>query len=65
MAGKITWSRDFEQQWKNNPQQTAQKYGLDWSEIQREWQNQDWKNTSSDEFKDMWRKSKWAGWFNW
>lgn len=65
MSQKMKFTRDFWQEWKSDPQGTAQKYGINWSEVDSEWQHKNWKNTSWDEFERLWRKSKWAGWFDW
>lgn len=65
MAQQKKFTREFWQEWQKDPHGTAQRWGLDWNELDQDWQNRDWKNTSWDDFEKMWRKSRWAGWFDW
>lgn len=65
MPGKIKFTREFWMEWQKNPRATAEKYGIKWAELDNDWQNRDWKNTTWDEFDKLWRKSRWASWVDW
>ena len=64
MTAKFKFNREFFAEWQKDPKATAEKFGFNWAEFEAEFQNQDFKRVSFDEFEKMFRKSKFAGFFN-
>lgn len=65
MAGKYKWNKALWQEWKQDPEGTAQKWGINWSEWENSVGKHDWKNMSQSEFEDLMKKSRWSGLWDW
>lgn len=65
---QIKFTKEFWSEWVKNPQETAQKHGLDWSKADPKWKNwsrDQWANLSWQEGQELLKNSKWSGWFWW
>ncbi len=65
IMARIKFSREFFQEWQNNPKTTAEKYGLKWSDLDLSWQRTNWSTIQYKDFEEMWRKSRWANLVDW
>lgn len=65
MVDRIKFTKEFWHEWQQDPKGTAKKYGINWADLDQDWQQKDWLNVSWDEFDRMWRKSRWSSWIDW